>query len=1699
MKKTVALFLILFLVILKSGAQCFTLVYEGNGVDHMNFYFTGATVNGVNLQPGDEIGIFDGNLCVGRATLTQVLTGGVLLPGVASSDDNTTPEIDGYTAGHAITYRLCSGGTVITNVTATYSLGTGTFAVGATVQLSLAGITECTNPPLLTLAETSGSTCGINPVTVSGNTFGGSATSVTITTNGQGTLSPLSANTSPFSFSYTPATADAGQTVVIEVTTNNPEGAPCTPASSSYSLTVNPLPSTSNITGNATPACNATGIVYSVTGLAGSTYAWSVPTGANIFSGQGTNSITVNFGQSNGNITVTETSAAGCVGPQRTLAITLQGCGLDADFSANPLNVCTGSQVTFTNATAGATPAAAYSWNFGSGATPASATGAGPHNVVYSTVGSKTVTLTVTEGVTSTETKTDYITVNTVPSAPSAITGTASICRPQTDVTYSVPPLAGATSYQWNYTGQGADIVGNTNTVTISFNSSATSGILTVQGVNDCGNGQWSQGYNITVNAMPSQSPVTGPAAPPCRSAGNVYSVTATAGSNYVWEVPVDADITLGQGTSSITVTFGSTDGHVSVTETNAAGCTGAPRSLYVELQGCGLNADFTAEPRTVCAGSSVVFSNTSGGTSGNTTFAWNFGEGATPATAATAGPHTVSYSSGGSKTVSLTITDGASDTETKTGYITVNPLPAAAETITGTPSVCRGSSASYTVPAISGATSYSWVYSGQGADINGTTNTVTINFSSTATSGTLTVRGVNSCGNGTLSQGYAITVNPLPPAPGVGEITQPTCTVATGSVVLTGLPAGNWTINPGNRTGTGSTVTITGLTPDTYNFTVTNSNGCTSEESADIIINAQPAIPARPVIGAVTQPTCAISTGSVGISGLPSTGTWILTRNPGGAQVSGTGTTFTVSGIPAGTYTYTVTAASGCVSVASDPFTINSPLPVPDIPVVSVNCQGGVNRAIVTVTSPSGAGLEYRLNSGAWQESNVFNNVANGNHRVTVRNPAGCTATTPEFSVNCGCVNPPLLTLSETTGSTCGTAPVTISGNTFGGSATRVTITENGAGSVSPGSSTASPFIFTYTPASGDLGRTVVITVTTDNPLGSPCANATATYTLTVNTLPAAPVRGTVTHPTCVLPTGSVVLNSLPGTGEWTITRTPGGQTTTGSGTSATITGLQPGTYTFTVTDANGCVSPSSGNVVINAQPATPSAPDVGEITQPTCAQSTGSVVLSGLPATGSWTLTRSPGNLTIPGSGATYTVSNIPPGTFTFTVTNAAGCVSPPSDEVVIVQQPNIPVVPRIGNITHPTCELATGTVVLENLPENGEWILTRYPGGATLTGTGSSATISSLPAGVYNFAVTNAEQCTSPVSDNAVINAQPPIPNAPVVGTITHPTFQVATGSVVLSGLPSPGTWTLIRYPDQFTSQGTGTTRTVSGLLPGTYTFAVTNSYGCTSEQTGEVVINARPGAPRVIITSPPVICENETADLTDPAVTAGSDANLTFTYWTDAEATEAYPTPQAAPAGIYYIMGTSTAGYYTIRPVVVTADQLPVANAGPDTVLHYVFRTTLNAEIPAIGTGIWELVTGSGDIFDSAAPSTHVSGLSVGENVFSWTVTNGACDPVTDLMVVRVNNLTIPTLITPNEDGRNDYFEIRGLKETLGTTELTIFDRRGLKVYENNNYTNDEGNRWDGRDYNDNPLPEDTYFYVIRASNGVSISGYIVVRR
>jgi gliding motility-associated-like protein len=508
------------------------------------------------------------------------------------------------------------------------------------------------------------------------------------------------------------------------------------------------------------------------------------------------------------------------------------------------------------------------------------------------------------------------------------------------------------------------------------------------------------------------------------------------------------------------------------------------------------------------------------------------------------------------------------------------------------------------------------------------------------------------------------------------------------------------------------------------------------------------------------------------------------------------------------------------------------------------------------------------------------------------------------------------------------------------------------------------------------------------------------------------------------------------------------------------------------------------------------PDPPKIGGITFPSCEEPYGSVVLEGLPSNGTWTLTRLPGGETVTGSGSAYTYAGLAPGTYTFTVSIEGGCISNPSEPVVIEQGQAVPSAPVPGTITQPNCNVSTGMVVLTGLPPSGSWTLTRYPEGITYTGTGVTITVTGLEAGTYTFTVTNSDGCSSLPSAEVVIDPQPPMPTPPVPGTITQPTCEVPAGSVILTGLPAEGEWTLTRFPGTYTIPGTGTSFTVDGLNPGSYNFTVTNSAGCTSAVSTAVVINPQPGPfPALVITNPPPVCSPGTADLTLPAVTAGSTPNLIYTYWIDAQATEPLATPSAAPEGTYYIRGTISGGCSSVSPVTVTGLQPPTANAGPDQFLTYLFHTTLNAAPPGAGeTGTWTTEEGSGVFDNPNDPATRVSELSMGENILKWSVSNSVCTPAFDYLMITVRNLTVPTLITPDMNGKNDFFFLEGI-EALGKTELTVFDRRGMLVFE----TADYDNNWYGIDYNGKALPDDTYFYVLRSENGLSLSGYIVIRR
>jgi gliding motility-associated-like protein len=591
-------------------------------------------------------------------------------------------------------------------------------------------------------------------------------------------------------------------------------------------------------------------------------------------------------------------------------------------------------------------------------------------------------------------------------------------------------------------------------------------------------------------------------------------------------------------------------------------------------------------------------------------------------------------------------------------------------------------------------------------------------------------------------------------------------------------------------------------------------------------------------------------------------------------------------------------------------------------------------------------------------------------------------------------------------------------------------------------------------------------------------------------------PKVGEITQPSCEVPSGTVVLEGLPSSGTWTLTRMPGSEITTGTGTSTIITGLEPGTWTYTVTNASGCTSGPSEDIIIMPVPVVPATPVIDSTAQPTCTVASGSIYLSGLPATGTWTLTLYPGLIITTGTGTTTTVTGLAAGTYYFTVANSDGCVSPASANAVINPQPVTPAIPEIDTIIQPTCNVSTGGVVLTGLPASNTWTVTRYPGGTTFSGSGISTTITGLQQGTYYFRVTNADGCTSAATPDVVVNQQPLTPSAPVPGAITHPTCQVPGGTVVLSGLPAPGTWTLTRLPGSITSTGTGTSTTVSGLESGIYNFYVTNEEGCPSAVSVNVIINPRPGpVPSVHITNPGPVCSPATVDITNPIIVEGSTQGLTYSYWKDITGSIPYNTPAAATEGTYYIKGTTASGCSDIQPVIVAVYLQPVAVAGPDQVLEYQFSTSLDAETPGENlTGGWSVVSGSGHFADTNYAKTTVSNLAVGENILQWAVNNRVCPPATNDLTIMVHDLLIPTLITPNNDGLNDYFFLEGL-EFLGRTVITVLDRRGVLVFENKNYDN----MWDGVDYNGNPLPDDTYFFILEPENRSPVNGYIVIRR
>ena len=178
-----------------------------------------------------------------------------------------------------------------------------------------------------------------------------------------------------------------------------------------------------------------------------------------------------------------------------------------------------------------------------------------------------------------------------------------------------------------------------------------------------------------------------------------------------------------------------------------------------------------------------------------------------------------------------------------------------------------------------------------------------------------------------------------------------------------------------------------------------------------------------------------------------------------------------------------------------------------------------------------------------------------------------------------------------------------------------------------------------------------------------------------------------------------------------------------------------------------------------------------------------------------------------------------------------------------------------------------------------------------------------------------------------------------------------------------------------------------------------------------------------------------------------------------------------------------------------------------NAGKDTALfsfdnifHMSAHKPNNWE-----AGKWTLVSGTGDFTDDADTATLVQNLSA-HNSFLWTVTNGSCknaDPVN----VDVFPIEFTKGFSPNGDGVNDIFIIKGLDLSHQIAELKIINSAGAEVYSTSGDSN-TWKDWDGKNSDGVDLPEGTYYYLLKITSDPSKdgnglvkkwSGYIILKR
>ncbi len=894
---------------------------------------------------------------------------------------------------------------------------------------------------------------------------------------------------------------------------------------------------------------------------------------------------------------------------------TVSGCQAILSFTANsvPTNltpttsICNGG-VLNTTQTLDATPTGG-TWSLVSSDGTIANTTAQPTSYTPASSGSKTIRYTL-NGCKADKT----FTVNSAPSTPGTITGSATPCLNTAGNSYFINLVSGLT-YTWampasgftNTSGVNGVSGPSTNSISVTTGASG-SGSITVYATNGAGCQSSNQSLAVSISAGPAQpNNFTTSTATVCPGSSYVYTVPSVSGATgYNWSFPSGTtawNITNGLNTNSITVTAGSGSGTLSVAAINGCG-TGTARTITVTTTPYTINTQPAST--TVCGDNNI---NLSVNTTGITSYQWqyfasgtwnSFTDGSYGVSGSTTNAFALPapYLNGwnGGQIRCLLSNSGCSNVATSTANITAS-VP--------TVSLPAPSSRTTLLTQNFGTSTGTFPFSGWTTNSTATGTLWTLSALSVSSGYT----GASGGGNATISQNTsfigttAYLVSPVINATGYMNINVAYGGRMTNSYI--GYPTLEYSIN-GSTWKAVSYVNTSGALVNITNWVAENAGAAIAlpaDASNVSTLQLRIAAPLQAtsanyriddfsVTGVpMTTPNVTIcgSDGQFSLfySAVSSGVTQYSVTAPSPSMAGFTPVTNTTLGVspltvsvplqaPGGNYLFPMgvkNTTTGCSATSDQAYLVKVNTVTP--PVISktdITCNGLTDGKVTVATQATGTTgpYTYSLNGGGYTAfaSTPFIGLGANSYTVTAKDANGCISAASNSAT---VVEPSTISVSAAVTSNYNGAPLSCATASDG----KITVTASGgtgtlqykldAGSYQPGN------IFT-----GVSGGAHIVTVKDANG----CTNTDNVTVTPPAALVAAPDNG---GPYAISQTIALTANPSGGTGSYSYSWT--GPSFTNTNANPTIANAQlsnGGAYNITITDANGCQATGSTTVVV-------------------------------------------------------------------------------------------------------------------------------------------------------------------------------------------------------------------------------------------------------------------------------------------------------------------------------------------------------------------------------------------------------------------------------------------------------------------------------------------------------------------------------------